>query len=34
MAYERLMTNLRSRKGDGYRVGKITVEDKYGPLPE
>ena len=33
-AYERLMTNLRSRKGDGYRIGKITEEDKYGPLPE
>ncbi|HEX6014818.1 MAG TPA: type II toxin-antitoxin system prevent-host-death family antitoxin [Geminicoccaceae bacterium] len=32
-AYDRLMANLRGRRGDGYRVGKITEEDKYGPLP-
>jgi prevent-host-death family protein len=32
-AYERLMEDLRSWRGDGYRVGKITEEDKYGPLP-
>lgn len=32
-AYERLMANMRDRPDDGYRVGKITEEDKYGPLP-
>ena len=33
-AHERLMSFLRSRPDDGYRVGKIPEEDKYGPLPE
>ena len=33
-AHENLMAFLRSRPDDGYRVGKITEEDKYGPLPE
>jgi prevent-host-death family protein len=33
-AYERLMAEMRSWRGDGYRVGKITEEDKYGPLPD
>ena len=33
-AHERLMTFLRSRPDDGYRVGRITEEDKYGPLPD
>jgi prevent-host-death family protein len=32
-AYEELMTEMRGWRGDGYRVGKITEEDKYGPLP-
>lgn len=32
-AYERLMAEMREWRGDGYRVGKITEEDKYGPLP-
>lgn len=32
-AYERLMANMRDRPDDGYRVGKITEEDKHGPLP-
>jgi prevent-host-death family protein len=33
-AHERLMAFLRSRPDDGYRVGRITEEDKYGPLPD
>lgn len=33
-AYERLVADLDSWRGDGYRVGKITEEDKYGPLPD
>ena len=33
-AYEELLASLRAHKGDGYRVGKITEEDKDGPLPE
>ena len=33
-AHERLMSFLRRRPDDGYRVGRITEEDKYGPLPE
>lgn len=33
-AHERLMAFLRDRPDDGYRVGKITEEDKYGPLPD
>ena len=32
-AYEQMMAEMRSWRGDGYRVGKITEEDKYGPLP-
>ena len=32
-AHERLMAELRSWRGDGYRVGRITEEDKYGPFP-
>lgn len=33
-AHDELMADLRSWRGDGYRVGRITEEDKYGPLPE
>ena len=33
-AYEELIADLRDWRGDGYRAGKITEEDKYGPLPE
>ena len=33
-AHERLLADLRGWRGDGYRVGKITEEDKYGPLPD
>ena len=33
-AHERLMALLRGRPDDGYRVGAITEEDKYGPLPD
>lgn len=33
-AYEQMMAEMRSWRGDGYRVGKITEEDKYGPLPD
>lgn len=29
---ERWSAHLREWKGDGYRVGKITEEDKYGPI--
>jgi antitoxin (DNA-binding transcriptional repressor) of toxin-antitoxin stability system len=32
-AHERLMADLRGRAGDGYRVGRVTEEDKHGPLP-
>jgi antitoxin (DNA-binding transcriptional repressor) of toxin-antitoxin stability system len=32
-AHARLMADLRGHRGDGYRVGKITEEGKYGPLP-
>lgn len=32
--YERWSAKLREWKGDGYRVGKITEEDKYGPLAD
>ena len=31
-AFERWSAHLREWKGDGYRVGKITEEDKYGPI--
>ena len=31
--HARLMAHLRSRPDDGYRVGRITEEDKYGPFP-
>lgn len=31
-AYERLQRHFAEWQGDGYRVGKITEEDKYGPL--
>lgn len=33
-AHERLMAFLRGRPDDGYRVGTITEDDKYGPLPD
>lgn len=33
-AHAELMADLRSWHGDGYRVGTLTEEDKYGPLPE
>ena len=33
-AYERLVADMKSWRGDDYRVGKITEEDKYGPLPD
>jgi len=33
-ALEELLADLRDWRGDGCRVGKITEEDKYGPLPE
>ena len=33
-AHDRLMADLRSWHGDGYRVGTLTEEDKYGPLPK
>jgi antitoxin (DNA-binding transcriptional repressor) of toxin-antitoxin stability system len=29
-AYEALMASLRAAPRDGYRVGRITAEDKYG----
>lgn len=29
-AYERWCAHLDRWKGDGYRVGKITEDDKYG----
>jgi prevent-host-death family protein len=32
-AHDRLMSFLRGRPDDGYRVGAITEDDKYGPLP-
>lgn len=32
-ALARLMAHLRSRADDGYRVGRITEEEKYGPFP-
>lgn len=31
-AFERWSKHLRGRKDDGYRVGKITEEDKYGDI--
>lgn len=31
--YDELLTSLRAWNGDGYRVGKITEDDKYGPFP-
>ena len=31
-AHARLMAHLRSRPDHGYRVGRITEEDKYGPF--
>ena len=31
-AYERLQRHFAEWKGDGYRVGKITEEDKYGDI--
>ena len=33
-AYERWSALLHARKGDGYRVGNITEEDKYGPIED
>ena len=33
-AYAELLEDLRTWRGDGYRVGKITEADKYGPLPD
>jgi prevent-host-death family protein len=33
-AYEELVEDLRTWRGDGYRVGRITEKDKYGPLPD
>lgn len=29
-AFERWSAHLNSLRGDGYRVGKITEDDKYG----
>ena len=31
-AFARWSKYLRERKDDGYRVGKITEEDKYGDI--
>ena len=31
-AYERLQQHFNALPRDGYRVGKITEEDKYGPF--
>lgn len=28
--YEHLVRFLKSKRGDGYRVGQITEDDKYG----
>lgn len=33
-AHERWSARLHAWKGDGYRVGKITEEDKYGPIED
>jgi hypothetical protein len=33
-ACERWSAHLHELKGDGYRVGKITEEDKYGPIED
>lgn len=33
-ALERWSARLHGWKGDGYRVGKITEEDKYGPIED
>lgn len=30
--FERWSAHLRELKGDGYRVGKITEDDKYGDI--
>lgn len=32
--YERWSAALHKWPGDGYRVGKITEDDKYGPLED
>lgn len=32
-AHAKLMSHLRRGRGDGFRVGTITEEDKYGPFP-
>lgn len=33
-AYERLQRRFAEWPGDGFRVGKITEEDKYGPFDD
>ncbi len=33
-AYERMVTLMRAWPDTGYRVGKITEDDKYGDAPE
>ena len=33
-AYERMVKLMRDTPATGYRVGKITEDDKYGDAPE
>jgi prevent-host-death family protein len=33
-SYERMMARLAAKPRRGYRLGKITEEDKYGDAPE
>lgn len=32
-AYEAMLARLRAKPGTGYRLGRITDEDKYGDAP-